>query len=78
MPPAPVLRLRIAELLAERGMTAYQLRQATGDRIPMSTAYEFLKADRVRVRLDQLALVAEALEVTPAELFDYRPGKRKG
>jgi DNA-binding Xre family transcriptional regulator len=77
VPPAPTLRLRIAELLAERGMTAYQLRQATGDRIPMSTAYEFLKADRVRVRLDQLALVAEALEVTPAELFDYRPGKRR-
>ena len=78
MPPAPVLRLRIAELLAARGMTAYQLRQATGDRIPMRTAYDFLRPDRVRVRLDQLALVAEALEVTPAELFDYRPAKRKG
>ena len=78
MAAVPTLRLRIAALLEARGMNAHQLHHATGGRLPMSTTYELLKPDRVRVRLDQLALVADALEVGPADLFEYRPGKRRG
>lgn len=73
------LRLRIPELLEERGITPYELSKRSAGRISMSTAYR-LSRNRGRGHTYDAALLEsllDALDVSPAELFE-REGKRRG
>lgn len=74
--PAPVV-CRLSEILAERGMTMTHLSQLTG--ITMANL-SLLKNDNAKaIRLRTLALLCDALEVSPGELLvvtDPRPSGR--
>jgi len=74
------MRLRLPELLAERGWTAYQLHAQAGGRLSMSTAYRILR-DRGRVTCfdaELLETLCDVFGVGPAELFERerKPPKR--
>lgn len=75
------MRLRLPELLDERGMTPYALARASGGRIDMSQAYRLTRS-RGQVRyLDTRLLEAlcDVLEVKPGELLERtpQPGRRR-
>lgn len=72
------MRLRLPELLDERGMTAYALEKASGGRMSMSTAYRIC---RLKGRLDSfdavhLDALCDALKVEPGELFEREAKSR--
>lgn len=72
------VKWRIAELLEERGLTAYQLAQLTGLSIP--TCYELVKDKPVgRIMGDTLEKLCVVLECTPGDLLSYEeePEKKK-
>ena len=74
-----MLRLRLAEILEERGMTAYALVKAAGGRIDMSQAYRLVRC-RGRVRyLDTKLLDAlcDVLGVEPGELLERAPTTKR-
>jgi len=71
-----VLRLRLAEILEERGMTAYALVKAAGGRIDMSQAYRLVRR-RGRVRYldtELLDTLCDVLDVEPGELLERTRG----
>ena len=71
-----MLWLRLAEILEERGMTAYALVRAAGGRIDMSQAYRLVRC-RGRVRyLDTKLLdtLCDVLRVEPGELLERTRG----
>ena len=72
------VRIRIPELLEERGISAYALAQRSGGRISMSAVYR-LKDKRGRVQFmdaDLLEALCDVLNVEPGELLE-REGKRR-
>lgn len=72
------MRVRLAELLELRGMTAYAVAQESDGRISTSALYRLLKNDG-RVRLldsDLLDALCDVLDVEPGELLEReRPGR---
>jgi DNA-binding Xre family transcriptional regulator len=75
-----LMRLRIPELLAARGMTPYALAKASGGRISMSTAYR-LKDSRGRLETyaaEMLEALCDVFDVTPGELLEREPAKKRG
>jgi len=74
------VRLRLPELLEERGLTAYALSVATGGKISMSTVYRWTRA-RGRIQtLDTglLAALCDALGAGPAEVLELEGKRRRG
>jgi DNA-binding Xre family transcriptional regulator len=73
------LRLRLPELLEERGMTPYAFSKATNGRVSMSTAYRVV---RMRGRLATfdatlLQAICDVLQVEPGELFEQKRTRRR-
>lgn len=73
------VRLRIPELLEERGITPYALAKRSKDRVSLSTVYRLTKR---RGKLDTyssdlLDALCEVLDVSPGELLEREP-KRRG
>ncbi|MEN1761470.1 helix-turn-helix transcriptional regulator [Anoxynatronum sibiricum] len=62
------MRLRIKELLKEKGLTQYKLAQLSGVRESSLSALARNKQDAVNLR--HLEKIAAALEVNPLELFE--------
>jgi DNA-binding Xre family transcriptional regulator len=73
------MRLRLPELLTERGLTAYRLASDSGGRISLSTAYRAvrLKGRMANFDADMLAAMCDVLELGPGELFEIVPRKGK-
>jgi DNA-binding Xre family transcriptional regulator len=72
------VRLRIPELLTERGLTPYHLAKNSGGRISLSAAYRYSRL-KGRVKSfdgDLLEALCDVLGVEPGELLE-RDGKRK-
>jgi DNA-binding Xre family transcriptional regulator len=73
-------RLRLPELLQERGLTAYGLAKLSNGALSRSMAYR-LVAERGAFRClspEQLDALCDALGVPPGELFERRPAAKKG
>ncbi len=73
------MRIRLPELLKERGLTAYGLAAASKGRIDMSTLYRLTRAKGHVRYLDSQLLDAlcDTLDVEPGELLE-RKASRKG
>src|SRR2546425_379584 len=74
------IRLRLPELLEERGLTAYALSVATGGKISMSTVYRWTRA-RGRIQTIDTGLLAalcDALDAGPAEGRELEGKRRPG
>lgn len=73
-----LVRIRLPELLDERGLTAYAVAKKSEGRIDPSTLYRLVRA-RGRVEFlksDLLEALCDVLGVGPGELLE-REGKRK-
>jgi DNA-binding Xre family transcriptional regulator len=74
-----VMRVRLPELLEERGLTAHAAALQSGGRINRATLYRIVRA-RGRIRLldtDLLEALCDVLDVEPGELLE-RDKKKKG
>ncbi len=73
------MRLRLPELLEERGMTAYGLEAASKGRISMSAAYRLCRRRGKMRYLDTqiLEVLCEVLEIEPGELLERTPRRRR-
>jgi DNA-binding Xre family transcriptional regulator len=76
-----LVRLRLREILRERGMTGYALSRFTG--LSLNTIYRLTRpSGRFRlIQADTLERLCAALRITPTDLFDYQkpaPGKAHG
>lgn len=73
-----LMRLRLPELMEERGLSAYALSKASDGRISMSTAYRLAeKEGRVQnFKADMLEALCDVLECEPGDLLE-REKKRK-
>ena len=74
------LRLRLPELLAEHGVTAYTLAQRSKGRISPSTLYRLARS-RGRVRYldaDLMDALCDLLGVPPGDLLERRMKSRRG
>ncbi len=69
------MRFLGADLLAQRGLTAYRLAAQSGGRIAQRTAYRIAKGEKQALDPDEMAALCDVLGVTPADLFEYRPRK---
>lgn len=75
-----VVVFRLAEILQERGWTAYRLGSevaAEGGEASMRAMYRLARPGAAvrRVDLDTMDLLCRVLDVTPGELLHYSPGK---
>jgi DNA-binding Xre family transcriptional regulator len=73
------LRLRLPELLAEHGVTAYMLAQRSKGRISPSTLYRLVRS-RGRVRYldaDLLEALCDVLDVTAGDLLERQSKSRR-
>ena len=73
------MRLRLPELLDERGMTAYALAKNSAGRISEATAYRLVR-QRGRIKTfdgDLLDALCDVLGVDPNDVLE-RSSKRKG
>jgi len=67
----PMLRLRLAKLLRERGMTPYALAKASG--ISQPHVYALVKQPDVgRISGRTIEALCRALRCQPGDLFEYR------
>ena len=66
-----VLRLRLRQLLAAQGLTAYGLAKFTG--LSLNTIYRLGRPSGrfALIRADTIERLCAALRVTPSELFAY-------
>ena len=75
------MRVRLAELLEARGLTAYAVAQQSDGRISTSALYRLLKADGRPRLLDAelLDALCDVLDVEPSELLerDRRPSRTR-
>ncbi|HEY4303019.1 MAG TPA: helix-turn-helix transcriptional regulator [Gemmatimonadaceae bacterium] len=73
------MRLRVPELLAEKGMTAYELAKRSGDRISLSAAYRLARGEWRAISSDVLDALCDVLEIDdPGPLFERDDaGRRK-
>lgn len=65
----PMSPLRIGDLLAKRGLTAYQLAAQSDGRISKSTAYRLTNNEVERVSSATVAALCEVLRCKPGDLF---------
>jgi DNA-binding Xre family transcriptional regulator len=74
----PMLRLRVNELLAKRGLTAYALSKASDGRISMTTAYRLRDTDGEldTFNSEMLEALCDVLGVEIKELIERVPEKR--
>ena len=77
-----MVQFRLAEVLEAKGWTAYRLSAAVrelGGELSMRAVYRMARPGNAvrRVDLDTLDLLCRALDVTPADLFTYRPSGRR-
>ncbi len=63
------VRLRVSEILAQRGMTAADLAKKAG--LNHNTALALMRDAYDRIGMDTIARVCDALDVTPGDLFCY-------
>jgi hypothetical protein len=72
-------RLRIPELLEERGWTVYRLHKATGGRVSMNYAYKLARDHGrfTRITPKQLAGLLDAFGVTLEQLIEVTPAKKR-
>lgn len=66
-----VVRLRLRQLLRDRGMTGYALAKYTG--LSLNTIYRLTRPNgRFRlIQADTIERLCAALRITPADLFHY-------
>lgn len=70
------MRLRVPELLAERGMTAYRLSKESGGRISLTAAYRLARGEFAAVSAEVLDALCDVFEIDdPGPLFE-RPKKK--
>jgi DNA-binding Xre family transcriptional regulator len=72
------MRVRLAELLESRGLTAYAVAQQSDGRISTSALYRLLKSDGRARYLDAelLDALCDVLDVDPGELLEREPARR--
>jgi DNA-binding Xre family transcriptional regulator len=70
------MKLRLPELLAERGMTAYAFAKAVGPRVSQSTAYRLARGEWKSLSGDVMDVICDALDVEPGELFERTRARR--
>jgi DNA-binding Xre family transcriptional regulator len=71
MPYLAGMRLRVADLLAERGMTAYQLAKASGDRLSLSTCYRLARGEADSISTSTVEALCDVLGIKdPGPLFE--------
>lgn len=82
-PSAPIfadmaIRLRVGDLLEERGMTAYQLAKKSGGRISLSAAYRLAEgnAGTFPPSWVMLETLCDVLKVDVCDLFHRSTSKR--
>lgn len=73
VPPRAVVRLKVAQLLRDRGLTAYQLAKETGFTQPR--AYRLASEDGAfdRLEADALNRLCAFFGVQPGELLEWVP-----
>jgi DNA-binding Xre family transcriptional regulator len=77
LPKLPTVKLKVADLMAARGMTAYRLAADSGGRISQRTAYRLANNEKAALYAEEIAALCDILEVTPGDLFEYAPVKPK-
>jgi DNA-binding Xre family transcriptional regulator len=73
------MRVRIPELLEQRGLTPYSLAMKSGSRISLSAAHRLARAEG-RVKLfsaELLEALCDVLEVEPGELLEREATKSR-
>ena len=73
------MRVRVPELLEERGLTAYAVAQASGGRISLSALYRLVRAGG-RVRFLDAALLdalCDVLDVGPDALLERETAPKR-
>lgn len=73
------MRLRLPELLRERGMTPYAFSKATKGRVSLSTAYRIvrMKGRLATFQATVLEAICDGLKVAPSELFEIDRHRRR-
>lgn len=64
------IKLRIGDLLRERGMNITEFARVTG--LAYNTASSLARGNTVRVDLTTMEYICRALQVEPAQLFEYK------
>lgn len=74
------MRLRLPELLEQRGISGYRLAKLANGRLSLSTVYRLLRRRGRfdRITAEHLAAFCDALDVGPGELLDRRKVRRSG
>lgn len=74
------MRLRIRELLREKGMTPYKLARLSEGRISLSTLYRIIRADGQAPTFESKLLdaICDILGAQPAELMERDGEKPRG
>lgn len=67
------VRLRVPELLRERGWTARDLAEHTG--LHYNTATQLARGYFDRIGLNTIAVLCDGLNVQPEDLFEYTSGE---
>lgn len=70
------VRLLVPDILADRSMTAYALSKALEGRVSRSAVYRMAVGEKVKLDLDEIAALCDALEIEPGELFERVPEKK--
>ncbi len=72
-----LVRLRLRQLLQERGLTGYAIAKYTG--LSLNTIYRLTRPNgRFRlIHADTIERFCAALRITPTELFDYEKPLRE-
>lgn len=72
------MRLRVRELLAERGISAYELAKRSKGRISESTAYRLARNEWRQLSSGVMDALVDVLEIKdPGPLFEREPRKRR-
>jgi DNA-binding Xre family transcriptional regulator len=71
MPNTGTVRLKVPEILKDRGMSVTEFAAATG--LAYNTASALARGFYDRIGLETIAMICKGLGVTPADLFDYTP-----
>lgn len=70
------VRLRVADLMEERGVTPYRLAAASGGRIAQRTAYRLANREKAALYPEEIAALCDVLGVGLAELFEVTTAHR--
>jgi DNA-binding Xre family transcriptional regulator len=68
----PRMRLRVSEILGERGMTAYGLHKASDGALSLSACYRLAADTWDQIPRETLTALCDTLKVQPGDLFAYR------